>query len=285
MLTERHLLAGLDALSRAHEANYFLDGHKGGAIISAYYLCRDEVVEPGAVRIISGLVEDEWLGSDLCAPMPAEDADPALLGDVVAALRSNLGPLRQAGHNIILPTLALKAFAELPEAVTPSRVAGVCRLVECFDSADEVSDDDLEELPGPDAPEALAEFILAEFLRCMSAFEGRGQGWSGHMLTCGRAVVELAELGYEDLAGEAAQTFRHYIARTRMGPLETDKPRAEHAASPLRPLEAEYWRRRPPESVSLGHCFKYPYGFYGLMHLAGDGELRQRCLAEAFRVL
>ena len=37
--------------------------------------------------------------------------------------------------------------------------------------------------------------------------------------------------------------------------------------------------------VGIGHCLKYPYGFYGLMALAEDDELKQRCLASAYRVI
>jgi hypothetical protein len=36
MLEESYLVRGLNALSRAHETNYFRDGHKGAAIIAAY---------------------------------------------------------------------------------------------------------------------------------------------------------------------------------------------------------------------------------------------------------
>jgi len=38
MLNKQHLIHGLNALSRAHEGNYFNDGHRGGAIISGFYL-------------------------------------------------------------------------------------------------------------------------------------------------------------------------------------------------------------------------------------------------------
>ena len=40
-----YLLCGLNALSRAHSHDYFEDGHRGGAIISAVYLCKENPVE------------------------------------------------------------------------------------------------------------------------------------------------------------------------------------------------------------------------------------------------
>jgi hypothetical protein len=35
----------------------------------------------------------------------------------------------------------------------------------------------------------------------------------------------------------------------------------------------------------MGHMFKYPYGFYGLLNLASDADLKRRCLAAVYKVL
>ncbi len=284
MLSERYLILGLDALSRAHATDYFLDGHRGAAIIAAYYLCAENDVEDGVAEIIAGMIEEHWAQTDLCAPFPAERSDPALVQPILAALTSNMGPLRQAGHNVILPSLALKAFADVPEALTPSRAQGICHLIECFDTADDIAPDADDDLPDLGDRERVAEFILAETLRTMEAFTGRGQGWTGHMLTCGRAVIDLFQLGYADVAQKAYDTFRVYVKRTQMGPLDTDKPRPEHPQFESRPLQLEYWEERKDRDVAIGHRFKYPYGFYGLMALATDGDLKQQCTREAYRV-
>ncbi|MGD8240331.1 MAG: hypothetical protein PVH68_17380 [Armatimonadota bacterium] len=285
MLDERYLLRGLDALSRAHSTNYFADGHRGAGIVSAYYLCREHEVEDGAARIVAEMIDENWTDTELCAPFPRERPDIALLGRVVAALDGNMGRLRQAGHNVIFPSLALRALHDLPEAVTPSRVEGVCKLIEAFDTADDITLDESDDIPDFGPPEGLAEFILAEYPRTTKAFVERGQGWSGHMLTYGRALADLALLGYTELATKGHHAFKLYVKRTRMGPLETDKPRPEHAPTPLMPLQAAYWERRRQHDPAIGHCFKYPYGFYGLLALAQDPSLEQEYLAEAFRVL
>ena len=47
-----NLRLGLNALGRAADLDYFTDGHRGGAIISAYYLCRDEPVDEGVADAI-----------------------------------------------------------------------------------------------------------------------------------------------------------------------------------------------------------------------------------------
>jgi len=284
MLSERYLMSGLDALCRAHEGDYFADGHRGAAMVSAWFLCREAEVEAGAVGVIEGLIEAQWAGTELFAPFPDERSEPQRLGPIIESMAANVGPLRQAGHNVIFPALALKAFAQRPELVTRTRVEGLCRLIGRFESADDLVLEAGDELPAFGSPEAMAEYVLAEILRTMHAFEGRGQGWSGHMLTHGRAVLDLLQLGYRDLAQQAWEAFGLYVKRARLGPLDTDRPMPEHPPSDCGPLEARYWDRRRGMDLGLGHALKYPYGFYGLMGLARDDDLRGRCAAEAYRV-
>ena len=120
-----------------------------------------------------------------------------------------------------LPTLVLKALRDLSNAATPSRVAGICQLIESFRTehfplADYfVLSDILDHVRN-------AEFILTEFIDCSERFIGRGQGWSGHLLPYGRALFDLRELGYWELATQAEEGFKLYIRRIRKGPQDSD---------------------------------------------------------------
>lgn len=285
MLDDIYLVYGLNALSRAHETNYFTDGHRGAAIISAYYLSREVEMEDGAADVIRAMIDQHWISSPLCAPLPEEPSEPSLVGRIAESVRRNRDGLRQAGHNVIFPSLALKAFGQVPEAVTSKRVAGICRLIESFAVADELrlaGEDNIADLGEP--PEA-ATFILSELPRAMAAFIGRGQGWSGHLLTYGRALVDLHQSGYSGLAREVEQAFKIYIKRIRMGPLASDGHWPEHEPSDDRPHLRSYWERRRSRPIKLGHVFKYAYGYCGLMALAEDPEARRAARAVAHRVL
>ena len=282
MLDNRYLLYGLNALSRAHKFNYFLDGHRGGAIISGVYLCRQNEVEAGVPAIVAHLIDDHWAHTELCAPFPHETAESRLLDRIVDCMAANMEGMRQAGHNVILPALALKAFHELPTAITSERVDGVCRLVEAMTVIDVPSNEQVD-LPNMGDPAGTADFILSEFVACVTRFLGRGQGWSGHLLTYGKALLDLRELGYADLARQAETGFELYIRRIRMGPQETDKPRPEHTSTNLYPLQEAYWHDRVGD-LTFGHQLKYPYGFYGLMKHATNPEIQQRCLEVAYRI-
>jgi hypothetical protein len=285
VLDEQLLVHGLNALSRAHRTDYFTDGHRGAAILSAYFLCSDTEMEDGAIDIVWGLVEKEWFHSPLCAPFPDERPDPALAGRIAECLRSNIDGLRQAGHNVIFPSLALKALQRLPQAATPSRVDGICKLVESFTIVDDLRLDAGDDIRPLGSAPAASEFILSELPKSVSVFEGRGQGWSGHLLTYGAAILDLREIGYTDLAEAAEHAFRIYIKRIRLGPLDTDGKWPEHPASDDLPNERRFWQRRSTREIGLGHLFKYPYGYSKLMGLAGDTHVRQACREIAHRVL
>ena len=285
LLTREHLVLGLNALSRAHTSDYFADSHRGAAMIAAYYLCQRQDIEPGAARIIAEKVEASWSGSPLFAPFPEEPSNPALTGRITQALAAGTDRLRQAGHNVIFPALALKAMAEVPEAVTPLRVAGICKLVESFTATDEFLDEGDVPIPGCEDPRALVEFVPGEALRAMERFEGRGQGWTGHLLTHAQAVMDLHLSGHPDAVQPARDALVRYIRRTRMGPGEGDRSIPEHPRSDETPLEERYWQARQGDDIGLGHCLKYPYAYCSLLDLVCDAGLKSRCENEAYRIL
>ncbi len=282
MLDKQYLVHGLNALSRAHKMNYFDDGHRGGAIISAHYLCQENDVEEGVSDIIASMIDKHWVNSELCEPFPSEKSDPNLIQQVVETMTKSVGKLRQVGHNVILPTLALKAFQDLPETVTPSRVDGICKLAESF-QVTEVPAEHVSDIPDLNNPTEAAEFVLIEFLKSFEKFKGRGHGWAGHLLTYSRAhIMDLHDLGYTDLSKMDKEAFRMFIGRIRIGPGDRDIPRPDHLPSELFPLQKAYWEQNLNDSsLSIGHIFKYPYAFYGLMKLVKNGDIKQRCLAAA----
>jgi hypothetical protein len=284
MLEDEYLLRGLDALCRAHETDYFADGHRGAAVIAATFFCREVDLEPGVVGLIRARIDQHWTHTDLCAPFPREAPQPTQIGRIVDSLSRSMVGLRQAGHNVILPSLALKAFRQLPEAITPSRVDGICRLIEAFVTVDDIRLEEGDDIPDLGAPPAAATFVLSELLHTIKTFEGRGQGWSGHLLTYARALLDLRHMGYDRLARRGEQAFKLYIKRIRMGPLETDRPRPEHPVSEILPHQRFYWETRKSRPVGIGHVFKYPYGYYGLIDHVQDAGLRRRCAKAAYHV-
>ena len=282
-MSSEYLLHGLNALARASAGNYFEDGHRGGAIISAFYFCKEANTEENVAHLLSSTINERWTNTDLCAAFPDAAPQPELIENILDTMSTHSTGLRQAGHNIILPALALKAFREVPEAAIAARIDGICHLIQSFTVSDVPVSEDPVELPELTHSSAFSEFILQEFIQCTEKFQGRGQGWSGHLLTYAKALVDLDTLGYSALVEKAKEGFSIYIGRIRMGPLETDQPRQEHGPMHATPLQEQYWAKQKGD-WNLGHVVKYPYGFYGLFQNAKDQTLKDQCMAVAHRI-
>lgn len=157
-------------------------------------------------------------------------------------------------------------------------------LIRCFTPWRDVKPDpDID--PPPFAESAAAsKFILREAIAAIDRFAGFGQGFAGHMLTFGEALVELAAMGDVEWAESCRTAFRKYVTVTRQGPGPDAKRYAEHRRTDLRPVDLEYWRRRGDKSLSIGHVFKYPYSCYNLLRRAADPELERAWNARAYRL-
>lgn len=132
-LAEKRLIRqGLNALARAPEMNYFADGHRGAAMISAHLMCVDNDLDEVAAARIVELFDLNWAPTQLCQPFAEADPVDDAVEQVGKALAEGSGVLRQVGHDAIFAMHAIKGFRMLPETATPDRVAGVCNLIRAF---------------------------------------------------------------------------------------------------------------------------------------------------------
>ncbi|MGE3776807.1 MAG: hypothetical protein AB7F89_06475, partial [Pirellulaceae bacterium] len=91
-LTEKRLvLLGINALARAPEMNYFADGHRGAAMISAHLMCVDNELDDAAAARIIELFDLNWAPTKLCEPFPKRDPVPDAAERVGKALAENTG--------------------------------------------------------------------------------------------------------------------------------------------------------------------------------------------------
>lgn len=283
-MDDRYLLSGLDAMARAPGRDYFRDGHLGASVIAAYYLCREQALDPDTQGAIRSRIDAELLPEPIFSPAPEEPADEKLLTTIQDALADGADDLREAGHNVIFTAAASKAFARRPDAATPFRVEGIAALIRSFHVSEAPDPKPDDGIPTLDDEEAFVEFLFREFLRTAAAYSGRGHGWTGHLLTFGHALLELKALGLPSLADRARGAFRRYVARVRAGPLDGDRPMPDHPPSPHTPLGRAYWERRRSVRAGLGHAFKYAYSFYNLLGRLRDEELEARSVGESYKI-
>lgn len=265
--------------------SYFADGHRGAALIAAHLMCEENQLPEVAKARIEQLLDLNWAKTPLCASFPDEDAEPSQVTKIGAALMEAHGSLREVGHNAIFAMHAVRGFRLMPELATTQRIDGVCKLIRAIKPwRDDVPIDEAVNPPPFKDTAAASAFVLREASAAIDKWNGRGQGFTGHMLTFGQALVELAEMGDTDWAESCRQAFCKYVTITRNGPQPGDKVYAEHKPSKLRPNSAEYWRERGDKQVDIGHAFKYPYSYYALLRRVNDDVLKQELDEKAWRV-
>ncbi len=275
---------GLNALARAPQFDYFADGHRGASMVAAHLMCVDNNLDERATARIIELFDRNWAKTPLCEPFPDAEPRPERIDEIGIALAEGGGVLRQVGHDAIFAMLAIKAFRQHPEAATPGRIDGVCRLIRSFTPWRDVEPDpDVDPPPFADAA-AASTFILREALAAIDRFVGYGQGFAGHMLTFGQALVELAAMGEVEWAESCRTAFRKYVTVTRQGPDADARRIPDHRPSALRPTDTAYWETRGERTLGIGHVFKYPYSCYDLLRRAEDPEVARAWEAKAYHL-
>lgn len=284
-LTEKRLVRlGINALARAPEMNYFADGHRGAALISAHMMCVDNDLDDAAAARIVELFDLNWAPSKLCKPFPENEPVADATERVGKALAEGGGVLRQVGHDAIFGMHAIKAFRVMPEIATPERVDGVCKLIRAFKPWRDVQPDEAVDPPPFSDEVAASKFVLKEASDAIDRFVGFGQGFAGHMLTFGQSLIELAAMGDVEWAEGCRTAFCKYVTVTRMGPQPDDRKIKDHMFSKLRPNDTAYWEKRGDKTLGLGHVFKYPYAYYDLLARANDPNLEREFDAKAWHL-
>jgi hypothetical protein len=283
----REIVKGLDGMSRvADKGNTFAGGHNAAAVISSAFFCREQKLDADTQNEILAYLDARLLKNPIyAAARPKEAADPKLVEGLLEDLDAGIATLRGKGHNIIFAVACLKALRAVPEAVTPERIDGLRKMVKSFGVTKNGG-----KPPANEKPDGFADlgdegkfvhFVFEEFLRA------KGDGFDGHVVTIGHALVELYRMGHKELARKGVPAYWQWVREARAG---ADEGGGKAAPAPPRaptPLTREYWaaqvKRRLGEIVS-SHTVKYPYSFYALAKDVTDEDLKKRILAKVYRL-
>jgi hypothetical protein len=279
----REIIKGLDGMSWvADKRNAFAGGHNAAAVISSAFFCREQKLDADTQREIRAYLDARLLRSPIyAAARPREAADSGLIVGLLENLVAGIATLRGKGHNIIFAVACLKALRAVPEAATPERIEGLRKMVQSFGKTPGGAAGDPDPLVGLEDEQKFVHFIFEEFLRA------KGNGFDGHVLTIGHALLELYRMGHKELASKGVPAYWQWVREARAGDGED---RGELAPAPPRaptPLTHEYWaaqtKHRIGEIVS-SHTVKYPYSFYALAKDVKDEDLKKRILAKVYRL-
>lgn len=281
MLPDRYLIAGLDAISRAYDAptpdEGFGNGHRGAAVVAAYYMFKDGLAEAQAEAPIQAMV-DYYLQLPLFAPMAPEPAAPLETDRLLSALLRAFGT--DQAHGVIFTSLAMRAFSQRPDLITHSRIEGLLRMIAAY-TPKEPPDEPLHDQPY--AADLFANHVLGAFAASAHLHEGFFQGCSGHILTFAQAVHDLYALGHIDLARKAEMGCRAHCTKCLLGPSRPDTHMVFPVQDPqpqlVRPGQAGFWlsyKAGPEFAKGLGHIIKYAYAFNALSQRATDSDTLAR---------
>lgn len=301
MLRSDYLYRGLCGLARANRAGA-MAGHLGAAVVAGHFVRSDNPDLDSAVRalivqeldrVIRG---DEALWYDqgksgitvpeLFAPFPDEEPQPEQTATLAGTLARNIGAMRQSGHNVIFASLAIRALHECPQYATPSILNGLHQLITLFDSAgpgrgyygkqrgwDAGDDSSLQghaDFPLYDSKQTMAEIVIGDLIHG-AALRRQGFGGLFHIINHAAALIELIQLGYQDVAQMGFAAHHHHVRLWR------SLPDVEQELGALRrakhdPRTVDYWRDEPSSQWSghLTHRIKTLYGFLTLLQHIED---------------
>ena len=268
----------------ADTGNTFAGGHNAAAVMSSVFFCRERELDADTQKEILAYLDARLLKNPIyAAPRPKEAADPMLIEGLLEDLDAGIATLRGKGHNIIFAVACLKALRAVPEAATPERIAGLRKMVRSFGKTRGGAAEESDPLEGLEDEQKFVHFIFEEFLKA------RGDGFDGHVVTIGHALVELHRMGHKELARKGVPAYWEWALESRRLGNDEGGGDAEPAppGAPSTPLTREYWaaqaRRRIGEIVS-SHTVKYPYSFYALAKDVKDEDLKKRILAKVYRL-
>ena len=286
----REIVKGLDGMSRVADKgnNPFSGGHNAAAVISSALFCKEQKLGAEVQKEMLAVIEARLLKSPIYAGRPEETADPKLVEGLLEDLGTGISALRSSGHNIIFAVTCLKALAEVPEAATPDRVGGLRKMVRsCGTRGSAPKDKDPLVDLGDETK--FVHFVFEEYLKALDLYlAGKGHhGFAGHLLTIGRALVELQRMGHKELARKGVLAYWQFVRQARDGADLGGKRVADGPAQTPTPLVKDYWvargKHHPGEIVS-SHIVKYPYSFYALAKDVRDEELKKRILDKLYHL-
>jgi hypothetical protein len=300
---EPALLKGLVGLSRAITRNR-MSGHPPAALLAAESFCRENGLPANVQTEVRRLVDLMVSGSDsiwyrsdggpvsnaaLFAGEPSGEPDEQLIPRVAEALESSLAACRDAGHNTIFASLALKALHAAPQYAFPSVIAGIVELLQDFEGRGPGVAHvpgkhqlvDAGEFPAPaglDLPsyQSTADMIAAVCRYVIPQnFARKGVGGPIHLIDHAVALLDLQALGYAALVSKGLAAHHQHLRLWLSLPAFPGWEENYRAPCQHDPRTYAYWAAgiQLKDQGGYEHRLKFLYGAYRFAeHLGDEGE-------------
>ena len=291
-LDDTYLARGLTGACRALEGGVYEFGggtsppwfmaHFGLAVMAGVWITREFDVDRDTVAAIGAQCDDVIEAFPaLFEPMDLTDgeASPGRVDDLVAELRLGLHRYIRAGHNVTYTAYLTKALREHPEWTTPGVLERLRALIATVNSPLEREDGPLPSQQATPRYRRIEDVAVAIFRDIDALDFDTFEAWTisvGHVLTHGHGLLELARLGYGDVARLGFDAHRAHALLARTDRARTQ--RMDKIVHDRNPLTADFWRGdvRTDRDWEAGHSFKYTYSLHRTCRWVEDEGLCRR---------
>ncbi len=258
-------LIGLANAGSLDGGNWFV-GHFGAEVLSLAFLLLNKQVEPDAEGLVFKRIDeiftvqakffDTPINSSTATKTKSIGASPEL-NDLESKVQACSSQLYIDGHHTIYGALALKAFNLYPELVKPALIQGLTSLLTVCESAGfdryyklpskALTDKKLIEKYTFTSPLCAAESALEQHHTIYPDGEADGQFYffSGsrlHLITHAQAILDLQNLGYDDIASNALKAYTQHCICINESKSPTDVQPIK-AEAKLDPRKTSFWLR------------------------------------------
>jgi len=290
-LDDSYLEKGLIGMARAKGWFY---AHWGAAVLAGYYLCKenclDEQTATAVKKQLDALIR---LRAAQFAPLPEEPANERLIAKVAVALCPAIqGGLRAHGHAVIFASLSTRALRDAPQMAQPALIESLCGLSSQI--ARKEPEKPAHEAAAYADTQAMIEATfdsLVRFKDLLGRHSIRRPNFT-HMVTHTEALMNLAMMGYQDLARTGYAGHRVHIGAPV--PKFDSEIHADGGRATLEAVMSENyweneqnldrWNREWNETdnpngywVAFGHLFKVLYSYHRLIRRVDDEEKVRLC--------
>ena len=292
-LDEAYLAKGLIGMA---QADGWFEAHWGAGILAGYYLCKENKLNSETVAGIKKQLDAVIrLNADQFTAPPEEQADEALIEEVPNALAPAMEDgLRAHGHAVIFASLSTKALRDATYMAQPTLIQALCGL------SRDITKLKVEKPKGTSAaqPYADSQTMIQETFDSLARFKellGRPSIQRPnftHMTTHTEALMNLEEMGYENLAKAGHAGHRIHIgAPVPEVDLEANASDDRATLDALmsksywnNPQNLDQWNRKgnPNDNrngywIAHGHLFKVLYSYHRLIARIKDIEQVKLC--------
>ncbi len=315
MVDFKYLYQGLCGMARAHKANG-MAGHLGAAVVTGYFIGEempglDAQVYAGIEKELDRIEQGDeaiWFDSgkagitipEMFQPFPAEPGKSVEIAPIAEALAANIDGLREAGHNVIFSSIAIRALKEHPAYATESMVGGIQKLIARFNETgpgpgyygqergwipgNDVPLDEQTDFPAYRDQQQMVELVIDELIQT-AAIRKRGFGGLFHIINHAAALTELSRFGYDSLAQRGLAAHHRHVRLYRSLP-DVEQELGALVASQNDPRTPEYWQGNDSSqwSAHLTHRIKTIFGFFTLLRFI-ESDTRRKQAENQFRYL